>query len=116
MEHTIKYIDILLNKITKELPDAKLIVISPNPILSMKKNKIGFYYQDYLEQSEKYVREKGYDYLNIYERMNEYIDNENASLTEYLADEIHPNDRGYKLWSELLMDYMKNGKISENIW
>jgi lysophospholipase L1-like esterase len=116
MEHTIKYIDILLNKITKELPDAKLIVISPNPILSMKKNKIGFYYQDYLEQSEKYVREKGYDYLNIYEGMNEYIDNENGSLTEYLADEIHPNDRGYKLWSKLLMDYMKNGKISENIW
>lgn len=103
---TIKYIDELIRKIKKELPDTKLLIISPNPILSSTKNQAGLTYNDYQMQTAAYFKEKGLNYINIYEEMNKFLSQNNQKLQDYLADGVHPNDQGYKVWFEILLKYL----------
>lgn len=109
LEQTIKYIDILLNKVARELPESRVLVISPNPILTMGKNEAGLFYRDYIEHTERYISEKGYAYFSIYEEMNRFLHDTKNDLTDFLADEIHPNDEGYELWAEILFEHIKAG-------
>jgi len=103
---TIKYIDDLVNKIKIELPETKILIISPNPILSSSKNQVGLTYDDYQMQTAAYFQEKRLNYINIYEEMNKLLSQNNQKLQNYLADEIHPNDQGYKVWFEILLKHL----------
>jgi len=103
---TIKYIDDLVNKIKKELPGAKILIISPNPILSSNKNQVGLTYEDYQMQTAAYFQQEGLNYMNIYDEMNKLLSQNNHKLQDYLADEIHPNDQGYQVWFEILLKHL----------
>ena len=56
MEDTLHYIDQLLLTLRAKLPNAKIIVISPNPILTPGKNRAGYFYKDYVQQTGNLLR------------------------------------------------------------
>ncbi len=110
MEDTLFYIDILLKRIDEQLPGTKVLVLAPNPIETAGENQAGLRYEDYVNQTTAYLNEKGYPYINIYEKMNQYIQTKQHQIGLYLADEIHPNDRGYRLWFDILYSHLRNEK------
>ncbi|MCU9612387.1 SGNH/GDSL hydrolase family protein [Caldibacillus lycopersici] len=111
MNDTLFYIEELLRTIQEGLPDAKILVISPNPISDKGKNKSGYFYQDYLEETGQFIVKNGYDYINMYEGINQYLSKEKLSLNNILADGIHPNDEGYRIWFEVLRNYLEHMQV-----
>lgn len=107
MEDTLHYIDQLLLTLRAKLPNAKIIVISPNPILTPGKNRAGYFYKDYVQQTGEFIKNQGYDYVNIYDEIHEYLLRNNLQLSAILADEIHPNDEGYRIWFEVLFTQLE---------
>lgn len=85
------------NAISKEeeLPNKKVVVISPNPIATMSKNNVNLTYEDYTELTAERLEKSGYFYIDIYKEMIHYIRDKHEDVNDYLADKIHPNERGY---------------------
>lgn len=102
------YIDQIINKISRTLPNTEILIISPNPIRSLTKNKIGLTYEDYQMATKRHIEQEGYHYVNIHKEMNKYLENRNENISYYLADDIHPNDHGYNIWYQILLNYILN--------
>lgn len=108
IEETITYIDKLLSTIKRELPNTKILVVSPNPILTEGKNDVGLSYKDYINETRIFLERNGYNFINIFADMSSYLTNRNKRLSDVLADEIHPNDEGYGIWTEILLNYIEH--------
>ncbi|MEW5552032.1 hypothetical protein ABGT22_19165 [Peribacillus frigoritolerans] len=65
-----------MTKLQKELPNAKILIISPNPNGKME-NSLGMNCSDYIQASEKVITN----------------------------DNIHPNDQGHYIWFEVMEEY-----------
>lgn len=114
LRSTIDYINKFLHKISSELPAAVIIVSSPNPIdYKYGRNEAGYFFEEYLVASENFITYKEYPYVDIYNEMNNRLELERISINEILKDGIHPNDAGYRIWTEILFDFFETQTINE---
>lgn len=106
LKQTLQNIETIVNQINKELPETKVILLSSNPKLDKGKNRLQLTLADYVEATKKLADEKGWDFVDIYGGFT----SRGVDMKDYLSDANHPNDRGYKLWEEILYAEFKKEK------
>lgn len=110
MEQTLHDIKTIVKMVETRLPQSKIIVTSPNPISARAagkaQNEIGLSYHDYLLKTKQFIESNGWSYVDVYEGMEEVRKKEGFQLDEILKDGIHPNDKGYQFWFEIINDYL----------
>ncbi len=96
-------------KLQKELPNAKILILSPNPVANGKtENSLGLNYLDYIQASEQVIKNNKCSYLNSKEEIEKRLSKKNMRLADILTnDNIHPNDQGHFIWFEVLQEYFK---------
>ncbi|RFU64755.1 SGNH/GDSL hydrolase family protein [Peribacillus glennii] len=99
----------IMSILQKSLPNAKILIMSPNPISNSKnKNELGLTYLDYIKESEKEINKNKWAYLDTMEGMEKKLKDHNNLLVDMLAsDYVNPNDYGNSLWFEVLFDHFK---------
>ncbi|MFP3125350.1 SGNH/GDSL hydrolase family protein [Ectobacillus funiculus] len=104
LEQTNADIKNIVNTIHKQLPETLIVLQSPNPSTTrVKANKLGLTYQDYLDSTKTYVTSKGWYYIDIHTAYEKAIHTKKLPLEQTLiADGVHPNDIGYKIWFDIL--------------
>lgn len=113
LEQTKNDIVNLVESFQKELPKAKIILLSPNPILnSDEKNQIDLTFGDYLNSSMNLINKKKWPYINSYELILEKMNGKNAVLADFItSDQFHLNDQGYYLWYEVIGEFLKENSL-----
>lgn len=109
LQQTEKDLENIMAKWQKELPNAKILMLSPNPVANSEmKNSLGLSYLDYMKASENVIEKNRWTYLNSKTGMEKKLEEQNLRLADILTnDNIHPNDRGHQIWFEVLQDYFK---------
>ncbi|MEI2472482.1 SGNH/GDSL hydrolase family protein [Peribacillus frigoritolerans] len=109
LEQTEKDLINIMSNFQKKLPNTKILMISPNPVANSKtENSIGFNYLDYIKVSEKIIKKNNWSYIDSVQGIQKKLKDENIILADILSeDNIHLNDQGYHIWSEVLYDYFR---------
>jgi lysophospholipase L1-like esterase len=109
LEQTEKDLESIMTKLQKEIPNAKILIISPNPVANGKtENSLGLNYLDYIKASEQVIKTNKWSYLNSKEEIEKKLSKNNMRLADILSnDNIHPNDQGHCIWFEVLQEYIK---------
>ncbi|MDM5211540.1 SGNH/GDSL hydrolase family protein [Peribacillus sp. NJ4] len=109
LEQTQKDLESIMAKLQKELPNAKILIISPNPVTNGKtENSLGLNYTDYIQASEQVIKTNKWTYLNSKEEIEKKLSKKNMRLADILTnDNIHPNDQGHYIWFEVMEEYFK---------
>jgi lysophospholipase L1-like esterase len=109
LEQTKKDLESIMKKLQKELPNAKILIISPSPVANDKtENSLGLNYLDYIQASEQVIKTNKWTYLNSKEEIEKKLKEKNLRLADILTDDnIHPNDQGHYIWFEVMQEYFK---------
>ncbi|CEG33857.1 SGNH/GDSL hydrolase family protein [Peribacillus simplex] len=109
LEQTEKDLENIMTKLQKELPNTKILIISPNPVANSKtENSLGLNYLDYIQASEKVIKTNEWTYINSKEEIEKKLKKKNMRLADILTnDNIHPNDQGHYIWFEVMEEYFK---------
>ncbi|MEH7249109.1 SGNH/GDSL hydrolase family protein [Neobacillus niacini] len=109
IEQTKQDLESIIAILQKELPNAKIYIMSPNPIVNAEnKNSIELTYLDYISASEEVIRNNNWLYIDSYREIEKKLNEENILLVDILANDfVNPNDKGNMLWFELLYEYFK---------
>lgn len=111
LEDTFTSLRSLYDLYSTALPETRIVFQSPNPCTENKfgppLNQFGLTFTDYVKETETYIKEQGWTYFNTHDAMLYFMAQNNISLQSTLKDGIHPNDRGYKIWAEVLWSFMK---------
>lgn len=95
---TLQNIEKIRQIISSALPNAKIIMLSPNPRLEDKKNNLGLTFADYANKTKELILGKGWEFIDV---TSTYQGKTKELIT---SDGIHPNDNGYKLWADTVMN------------
>ncbi|CAH0174832.1 SGNH/GDSL hydrolase family protein [Peribacillus simplex] len=107
LEQTKKYLESVMTKLQKELPNAKIPIISPNPNGKME-NSLRLNYLDYIQASEQVIKTNKWAYMNSKEEIEKKLKKKNMRWADILTnDSIHPNDQGHYIWFEVIKEYFK---------
>ncbi|MED3711664.1 hypothetical protein P4502_21025 [Peribacillus frigoritolerans] len=98
-----------MTKLQKELPNPKILIISPNPVANSKtENSLGLNYLDYIQAPEQVIKSNKSTYMNSKEEIEKKLKEKNMRLADILTnDNIHPNDQGHYIWFEVMQEYFK---------
>ncbi|KRF54333.1 hypothetical protein ASG97_02675 [Bacillus sp. Soil745] len=109
LEQTKKDLESIMTKLQKELPNAKILILSPNPVANDKtENSLGLNYLDYIQASEQVIKTNKWTYINSKEGIEKKLKEKNMRLADILTnDNIHPNDQGHYIWFEVMQEYFK---------
>lgn len=109
LEQTQKDLESIMTKLQNELPNAKILIISPNPVANDKtENSLGLNYMDYIHASEQVIKTNNWTYINSKEEIEKKLKKKNMRLADILTnDNIHPNDQGHYIWFEVMEEYFK---------
>lgn len=109
LEQTEKDFKKIMSKLQKRLPNAKILIISPNPVANGKtENSLGLNYLDYIQASEQVIKTNKWAYMNSKEEIEKKLKKKNMRLADILTnDNIHPNDQGHYIWFEVMEEYFK---------
>ncbi|MED4635296.1 SGNH/GDSL hydrolase family protein [Peribacillus frigoritolerans] len=109
LEQTKKDLESIMTKLQKELPNAKILILSPNPVANDKtENSLGLNYLDYIQASEQVIKTNKWTYMNSKEGIEKKLKEKNMRLADILTnDNIQPNDQGHYIWFELMKEYFK---------
>lgn len=113
LKNTNESIRMAVEQIQQALPTSKILLTSPNPAttkLDTDYNDIGLNYQEYLESTEDYILSQGWNYADMYGAMLTDFEKEGLTLEQTLADGLHPNDLGYRIWARQLMLYLEEDR------
>ncbi|NCT37336.1 SGNH/GDSL hydrolase family protein [Bacillus sp. EB93] len=107
LEQTQKDLESIMTKLQNELPNAKILMISPNPVANGKtENSLGLNYMDYIHASEQVIKTNKWTYINSKEEIEKKLKKKNMRLADMLTnDNIHPNDQGHYIWFEVMEEY-----------
>ncbi|MFP3510699.1 hypothetical protein SB775_13760 [Peribacillus sp. SIMBA_075] len=73
-----------MSKLQKELPDAKILIISPNSVANSKTgNSLGLNYLDYIQTSEKVIKTIKWTYMNSKEGIEKKLKKRNLDWLIY---------------------------------
>lgn len=111
LEDTFTSLHSLYDVYSTSLPETRIVFLSPNPCTENKfgppLNQFGLTFTDYVKETETYIKERGWTYFNTHDAMLYFISENNISLPSTLKDGIHPNDRGYKIWADVLWPFIQ---------
>lgn len=109
LEQTEKDLKNIMSKLQNELPNAKILIISPNPVANSKtENSLELNYLDYIKTSERVIKNNKWTYMNSMNGIEKKLKEENMRLADILTnDNHHPNDQGHYLWFEVLFEFFK---------
>jgi lysophospholipase L1-like esterase len=101
IEKTNENIAKIVNQLQEGLPNAKIIILSPNPIANDFKNNLSLTMADYAEETKEFIVSKGWSYIDVY---NGFKSRNVDMKTLTINDGVHPNDQGYEMWFEIMKD------------
>jgi lysophospholipase L1-like esterase len=109
LEQTKKGLESIMTKLQKELPNAKILILSPNPVANGKtENSLGLNYLDYIQASEQVIKTNKWTYINSKEEIEKKLKEKNMRLADILTnDNTHLNDQGHYIWFEVMQEYFK---------
>lgn len=92
----------VVNRLTAK--GINFVFLTPNPVTSEPyKYKTGQIVQLMRQAFNKYQA----PYIDIYGAFKRYVEEKGEELSTYLADGTHPNDKGYKLIYDIIMENME---------
>ncbi|MCZ8522663.1 MULTISPECIES: GDSL-type esterase/lipase family protein [Paenibacillus] len=106
IEQTKSNIKELMKQIQTKMPNTRVVLTSANPIKKTYPNSQGLTYEDYVNQVGAFIQDNGWTYFDIYHPYIEEMKKSGLELNDLLADDAHPNDKGYAIWGNLLLDYV----------
>jgi lysophospholipase L1-like esterase len=93
----------IINKAVKDLPDAKIIIISAKPSIAREHLK-----DDYISLNKRLEklckRYSGVVFADIWSPMTD--DHGNVLKNIFLDDGLHMNNKGYQIWAEALSEFL----------
>lgn len=109
LEQTDIDINNIMSQLQKGLPNAKIIIMSPNPIVNSKNvNNLNLNYPNYITHTNEMIIGNKWMYFNTYLEMENKLKIKDLLLVDILAsDYVHPNDNGNSLIFEILYEYLK---------
>ncbi|AFH59817.1 GDSL-type esterase/lipase family protein [Paenibacillus caseinilyticus] len=106
IEQTKSNIREIVKQIQTKSPNTRIVLTSANPIKKTAPNGQGLTYEDYVNQVGAFIQDNGWTYFDIYHPFVEEIQKQGLALDDLLSDEAHPNDKGYAIWGNILLDYV----------
>lgn len=107
---TFESLDSLYSFYSEALPEARIVFLSPNPCTTNKfgptLNQFGLKFTDYVDETAAYIKKQGWTYFDTHGAMLYHMSSKNITVPSTLKDGIHPNDRGYKIWSDVLWPFL----------
>ncbi|SFH54451.1 SGNH/GDSL hydrolase family protein [Pisciglobus halotolerans] len=104
IEQTKADISSIMQTFQDKLPNTLVLLQSANPTIYndviLADGKVT--YDQYNKEVTRFVRANDWNYIDIYELMNERIEQNDAKVERLLNDHVHPNGDGYRLWYDLL--------------
>ncbi|MGE0018933.1 MAG: GDSL-type esterase/lipase family protein [Draconibacterium sp.] len=94
----------LVAKIRKDLPETRLLFISPKP--SLAREKLKEKYLTFNNKLERYCnRKKQVDFVNVWTPMC----NKNGNILPglFIEDGLHMNKKGYEIWAVAIRNYLE---------
>ncbi len=111
LEDTFNSLDSLYQLYSQALPNTRIAFLSPNPCTANKfgptLNQFGLKFTDYVDETAAYIKKQGWIYFDTHGAMLYNMSSKNTTLSSTLKDGIHPNDSGYKIWSDVLWPFMQ---------
>lgn len=111
LEDTFNSLDSLYQLYSQASPNTRIVFLSPNPCTTNKfgppLNQFGLKFTDYVDETSAYIKKQGWTYFDTHGAMLYNMSSKNISLPSTLKDGIHPNDRGYKVWADVLWPFLK---------
>ncbi len=94
----------IMDTFNEELADTLVIVQTANPTIYndvfLEGSQVT--YDEYNNAIARYVKEQQWPFIDIYQLMQTKMEERHLLIGDVLADDVHPNGEGYKLWFELL--------------
>ncbi len=106
LDTTVESIDTLMKQLEAELPEAEIVVISPNPLETSSANIRGNTYLDYLTETQEHIIENEWNYVDSYTEIEAERQEQGYDIDDILDDGVHPNDTGYSMWYNVLERYL----------
>jgi lysophospholipase L1-like esterase len=102
-------IERIVSSLQSSLPEAKILVISSNPIVnSQNRNSQSLSYLSYLNESKKKVEENKWSYINSVVEIEKKMEADNLLLADIMvSDNVHLNDKGYFLWYQVIFEFLR---------
>jgi lysophospholipase L1-like esterase len=111
LEDTFNSLESLYQLYSQALPNTRIVFLSPNPCTSNKfgstLNQFGLKFTDYVDETSTYIKKRGWTYFDTHSAMLYNMSSKNIPLPSTLKDGIHPNDRGYKIWADVLWPFVQ---------
>ncbi|MCI1590673.1 SGNH/GDSL hydrolase family protein [Heyndrickxia oleronia] len=106
LEQTNNDIKNIISQLKKALPNAKIIIMSSNPIVNSKNmNSLNLNYLNYLKESDEMIKKNNWMYINTYLEMENKLKLKDLLLVDILTnDYFHPNDNGHSLIFEIMYE------------
>jgi lysophospholipase L1-like esterase len=94
----------LVTKIRKDLPETRILFISPKP--SLAREKLKEKYLTFNNKLERYCnRKKQVEFVNVWTPMCDKSGNILPGL--FVEDGLHMNNKGYAIWAEAIGNYLE---------
>ena len=105
------YFKVFSNLVAKRLPEAKLVFIAIKP--SVKRWGLALEMHEANGEIEKYSKRQSHiSYANIW---NPMLSDEGKPRPElFIADGLHLNAEGYKIWARVVNEKLRIADISKN--
>ncbi|MFO1442618.1 hypothetical protein KDN24_05250 [Bacillus sp. Bva_UNVM-123] len=115
IEQTLKDMETIMSKLNKELPNSKIIIMNPNPIINpQNENSVGQKYLDYISESEQFITENKWFYINNIKEFEKKLKRNNGLLVDILAhDYVQLNDNGNVFLYEIVIEYLSKKIIMD---
>lgn len=111
LDDTFNSLESLYKLYTEALPETRVVFLSPNPCTENKfgptLNQFGLKFTDYVEETATYIKKQGWSYFDTHGAMLYHMSSKDITLPSTLKDGIHPNDRGYKIWADVLWPFVQ---------
>lgn len=101
LQETRDNLDFMIKKLKENVPNAKIILLSPNPKIDASPNGSGATYKEYVDLTAEVAHFYQLDYIDIYDSFMQT----KLGLNVMLKDGVHPNDFGYQIWFDALKEF-----------
>ncbi len=110
MDETKKDVEAIVQSIQKNVPGAKILLTSSNPISIVSEerteNNIGYTYNDYTGELTELAKKKEWAYVNIHREINDRLEKEHIKRSSFLKEGTDLTDDGHLIWTKELLDYL----------
>lgn len=112
-DQTNEDIQTIVSELKSKLPNSRILIISANPTADDDRgenNPMGYTRQGYLDETKAFITEAKWEYFDVNAAMKTKLEEEHRSVEDILADDIHLNEEGYAMWSDILFNYFERAR------